>query len=100
MPPCYRAERCYCWHVKKLPKDQKAQRLSTSIPAELNDWLASERTRLAEVNPIGERPSLASLVAHALYEYKEKLDQRAKEDMKNAGEQMGKAAKKVPKKKG
>jgi hypothetical protein len=85
--------------MKKLPIELKAKRLSTSIPAELNDWMEHELYRLALTSPLGDRPPLASLVAHALYEYKAKADQRAKQDMEHAGKEMSQAAKKVSTKK-
>jgi hypothetical protein len=85
--------------MNKVPTELKAARLSTSIPAELHDWIEQERDRLATVSPLGNRPPLASLVVHALYEYKAKADKRAQEDMKHAGEQVREAAKKVRKSK-
>jgi hypothetical protein len=85
--------------MNKVPTELKAARLSTSIPAELHKWLVNEQDRLAGINPLGTVPPLASLVAHALYEYKAKADKRAQEDMKHAGEQVREAAKKVRKSK-
>jgi hypothetical protein len=85
--------------MKKKPPELKAKRLSTSIPADLNDWMEHELDRLATESPLGDRPPLASLVAHALYEYKAKTDKRAKEDMKQAREEVSQAAKKMSKSK-
>jgi hypothetical protein len=85
--------------MKKLPTELRAARISTSIPPELHDWIEGERDRLATVSPLGNRPPLASLVVHALYEYKAKADQRAKQDMEHAGKEMSQAAKKVSTKK-
>ena len=85
--------------MNKKPDELKAARLSTSIPAELHDWIEGERDRLATASPLGNRPPLASLVVHALYEYKAKADKRAQEDIKHAGEEVSQAAKKVRKSK-
>jgi hypothetical protein len=85
--------------MKKLPTERKAQRLSTSIPAELEEWIEDERDRVANQSAYGHRPSVAAVVTRALYEYKSKVQERDEQDVKKMGEQMSEAAKKVNKKK-
>ena len=81
--------------MKKLPENEKACRISTSIPAELNEWIELERVRAAKDSAYGEMPSLASVVTRALYEYKRKIEERDQQDVVNMRNQVSEAAKKV-----
>jgi hypothetical protein len=81
--------------MKKLPENEKACRISTSIPAELNEWIELERVRAAKDSAYSEMPSLASVVTRALYEYKRKIEERDQQDVVNMRNQVSEAAKKV-----
>jgi hypothetical protein len=81
--------------MKKVAENEKAHRISTSIPAELNEWIELERARAAKESAYGEMPSLASVVTRALYEYKRKVEERDQQDVVNMRDQVSEAAKKV-----
>ena len=69
--------------MKKKDPATKAQRLSTSIPAELDRWLSEEVERAGEASIYGNKPTLSDVVTAAIMHYKGKIE-RAKSDIQKS----------------